>query len=158
MLYYNSNQSLDLELDGWLYTLTYAPGLGVGEEQLSQLRPSRIVTDGNIPPKFYISPSATDTDYRLHNYETGGTHVLAIDPRQYAHMSWDGKYFVLINPQTGDVVYLNRARKVLKIRPSMVKSRMSICLSAHSVLELPDGTLAKTGTQAGDQLEFEKYG
>jgi uncharacterized membrane protein (UPF0127 family) len=58
---------------------------------------------------------------------------------------------------TIDVLYLNRARKVLKIRPSMVKSRISLCLSAHSVLELPDGTLAKTGTQAGDQLEFEKY-
>lgn len=58
---------------------------------------------------------------------------------------------------TIDVVYLNRARKILKIRPSMVRSRMSLCLSAHSVLELPDGTLKKTGTRAGDQLEFERY-
>jgi uncharacterized membrane protein (UPF0127 family) len=28
---------------------------------------------------------------------------------------------------------------------------------AHSVLELPAGTLEETGTQRGDQLELEKY-
>lgn len=55
-----------------------------------------------------------------------------------------------------DVLYLNKAKKVLKIRPSMVKSRISLCLSAHSVLELPPGTAAATGTQVGDQLEFDK--
>ena len=58
---------------------------------------------------------------------------------------------------TIDVVYLNRKRKVLKLRPNMVRSRMSICLTAHSVLELPAGTLDALGTQKGDQLEFEKY-
>ncbi|MDX1980534.1 MAG: DUF192 domain-containing protein [Bryobacteraceae bacterium] len=55
-----------------------------------------------------------------------------------------------------DVLYLNKARKVLKIRPDMGKSRLSFCLSAHSVLELPAGTAARTGTGVGDQLEFEK--
>lgn len=56
-----------------------------------------------------------------------------------------------------DVVFLNKQRKILKIRPSMGKARMSLSLRAHSVLELPAGTLEATGTQAGDQLELEKY-
>jgi uncharacterized protein len=57
-----------------------------------------------------------------------------------------------------DVVFLNKQRKILKIRPNMGKSRMAVSLLAHSVLELPAGTLEQTGTQRGDQLELEKYG
>ncbi|MFN7921201.1 MAG: DUF192 domain-containing protein [Bryobacteraceae bacterium] len=53
-----------------------------------------------------------------------------------------------------DVVYLNRKRVVVKVRPNMVRSRISFCLRAHSVLELPTGMIAKTGTQPGDQLEL----
>ena len=56
-----------------------------------------------------------------------------------------------------DVVFLNRKRKILKIRPNMVRSRLSLSLLAHSVLELPAGTLEKTGTKAGDELDLEKY-
>jgi uncharacterized membrane protein (UPF0127 family) len=56
-----------------------------------------------------------------------------------------------------DVVFLNRKRRILKLRPKMGKARMSLSLLAHSVLELPAGTLESTGTQRGDQLEFEKY-
>lgn len=55
-----------------------------------------------------------------------------------------------------DVLYLNKEKKVLKIRDNMKKSRMSFCLRAHSVLELPAGHAAATGTQTGDQLEFIK--
>jgi uncharacterized protein len=55
-----------------------------------------------------------------------------------------------------DVVFLNRKKKVLKIRKDMTKRRIAICLWAHSVLELPAGTLQETGTVPGDQLEFEK--
>src|SRR2546421_13010322 len=40
-----------------------------------------------------------------------------------------------------DVVFLNRQRKILKIRPNMGKARMSLSLRAHSVLELPAGTV-----------------
>ena len=39
----------------------------------------------------------------------------------------------------------------------MKKSRMSLCLRAHSVLELPAGYAAQTGTVVGDQLEFTKH-
>ena len=55
-----------------------------------------------------------------------------------------------------DAVYLSRKRKVIKVRHSMVPWRISLCLLAHSVLELPAGTARATGTQKGDQLEFEQ--
>jgi uncharacterized membrane protein (UPF0127 family) len=58
---------------------------------------------------------------------------------------------------TIDVVFLNRKRKILKIRPNMVRRRIALCLRAHSVLELPAGTLEQTGTERGDQLELEEY-
>jgi uncharacterized membrane protein (UPF0127 family) len=55
-----------------------------------------------------------------------------------------------------DVLFLDRKRRVLKIREKMPRSRMSLCLRAHSVLELPAGTAEETGTATGDELEFEK--
>jgi uncharacterized membrane protein (UPF0127 family) len=55
-----------------------------------------------------------------------------------------------------DVIYLNKQKKILKMRPNMGKNRISFCLLAHSVLELPAGTIDKTGTVVGDELEFEK--
>lgn len=55
-----------------------------------------------------------------------------------------------------DVVYLSKSKKVLKVRARMPKSRISFCLRAHSVLELPAGMTESTATEAGDQLEFEK--
>jgi len=56
-----------------------------------------------------------------------------------------------------DVVFLNRKRKVLKVRANMGRRRIAMSLRAHSVLELPAGRAAETGTQRGDQLELEKY-
>jgi uncharacterized membrane protein (UPF0127 family) len=56
-----------------------------------------------------------------------------------------------------DVLFLDKKRKVLKIRNDMVRSRMAICLRAHSVLELPSGTATAMQTAVGDQLEFVKY-
>jgi uncharacterized membrane protein (UPF0127 family) len=56
-----------------------------------------------------------------------------------------------------DVLFLDKKRKVLIIRNDMVRSRMAICLRAHSVLELPSGTATAMQTAVGDQLEFEKY-
>ena len=57
-----------------------------------------------------------------------------------------------------DLVYLDRKKKVRKIRTKMVPWRMSACLSAHSVLELPVGVIEASRTERGDQLEFEKLG
>jgi hypothetical protein len=55
-----------------------------------------------------------------------------------------------------DVVFLNKKRKVTKLRPNMVKNRIALSLSAHSTLELPVGMIAKSQTAVGDQLELEK--
>ena len=52
-----------------------------------------------------------------------------------------------------DLVYLDRNKKVRKVRHRMAPWRVSACLSAHSILELPAGAVAASGTQAGDQLE-----
>ena len=57
-----------------------------------------------------------------------------------------------------DLVYLDKRRKVRKIRHAMPAWRLSACLSAHSVLELPAGTLERTGTAVGDELSVEKLG
>ena len=56
-----------------------------------------------------------------------------------------------------DVIFLSKKKVVLKTRPDMGKRRLALSLRAYSVLELPAGILAETGTIAGDQLEFEKY-
>jgi uncharacterized membrane protein (UPF0127 family) len=53
-----------------------------------------------------------------------------------------------------DVVFLDRQKKVKKVLPSLKPWRIGVCLTAHSVLELPEGQAAATGTQPGDQLEF----
>lgn len=57
---------------------------------------------------------------------------------------------------TIDVLFLSKAHVVLKSRPRLRPWRMSACLRAHSVLELPAGWIESTGTQVGDQLEFTK--
>jgi uncharacterized membrane protein (UPF0127 family) len=56
-----------------------------------------------------------------------------------------------------DALYLGRDNKVLKIRASMRPWRISLCLRAYSVLELPAGTAAETGTVAGDRLELQRF-
>jgi uncharacterized membrane protein (UPF0127 family) len=57
---------------------------------------------------------------------------------------------------TIDVLYIDRKRRVRKTVKRIVPWRMSMCLPAHSVLELPAGTIERTNTQKGDQLEIEK--
>lgn len=53
-----------------------------------------------------------------------------------------------------DLVYIDRKRRVRKVRSSVRPWRMSACLSAHSVIELPSGTVRATQTVRGDTLEF----
>ena len=54
-----------------------------------------------------------------------------------------------------DLVYLDKKRKVKKVRHAVPAWRLSACLTAHSILELPAGTVEKSGTQAGDELLIE---
>ena len=58
---------------------------------------------------------------------------------------------------TIDVLYLDRKHRVKKIRPEMAPWRISGCLTAHSVLELPAGTITRTGTVRGDQLGDQEF-
>jgi uncharacterized membrane protein (UPF0127 family) len=53
-----------------------------------------------------------------------------------------------------DLVYLDRNKKVKKVRSDVPPWRLSACLSAHSVLELVPGTIRATQTRPGDELEF----
>ena len=55
-----------------------------------------------------------------------------------------------------DLVYLDKRRRVRKIRHAVPAWRASACLRARSVLELPAGSVAQTGTQPGDQLSIEE--
>jgi uncharacterized membrane protein (UPF0127 family) len=55
-----------------------------------------------------------------------------------------------------DLVYMDKRHKVRKVRHSVAPWRMSACLLAHSVIELPAGTAEQSGTQAGDELAVEQ--
>lgn len=55
-----------------------------------------------------------------------------------------------------DAIFIDRKLRVRKLRPDLLPYRISICLSADSVLELEAGTVARTGTAPGDRLRFEE--
>ncbi len=55
-----------------------------------------------------------------------------------------------------DLVYVDRKKRVRKVRRAVPPWRLSICFSAHSILELPAGTIERTSTQPGDELSIEK--
>jgi uncharacterized membrane protein (UPF0127 family) len=55
-----------------------------------------------------------------------------------------------------DAIFLDRELRVVRLMPEMKPWRVSaLVLSAHSVLELPAGTIVQSGTQMGDQLKIE---
>jgi uncharacterized membrane protein (UPF0127 family) len=54
-----------------------------------------------------------------------------------------------------DALFLDRATKVVKVFAALPPWRAtSVYFNAHSVLELPSGTVAASGTSEGDQLEL----
>jgi uncharacterized membrane protein (UPF0127 family) len=53
-----------------------------------------------------------------------------------------------------DLIYLDRQKRIRKLRHAVPAWRMSACLSAHSVIELPAGTILNSRTEPGDTLEF----
>ena len=53
-----------------------------------------------------------------------------------------------------DLVYIDRNNRIRKVRESVPPWRLSVCLSAHSILELPAGTIRRTQTQRGDTLQI----
>jgi uncharacterized membrane protein (UPF0127 family) len=52
-----------------------------------------------------------------------------------------------------DLVYLDRKNRVKKLRSNVRPWRLSVCLTAYSLLELASGTIRNTQTQRGDILE-----
>ncbi len=56
-----------------------------------------------------------------------------------------------------DLVYLDSKKQIRKLVSAVPPWRLSACLLAQSVLELPSGTIRKTQTQRGDTLEFSTY-
>lgn len=54
-----------------------------------------------------------------------------------------------------DLIYLDRERRVRSVVRGLVPWRVSMCLTAHSILELPPGTIDRTKTVKGDQLVLE---
>lgn len=55
-----------------------------------------------------------------------------------------------------DLVYVSRAKHVQKVVRAIQPWRISLCLTAHSVLELPVGTIDRAGIVPGDVLEVTK--
>jgi hypothetical protein len=53
-----------------------------------------------------------------------------------------------------DLVYLDRKNRIKKLKSDVGPWRLSACFSAHSVLELPAGTIRATLTHLGDTIEF----
>lgn len=54
-----------------------------------------------------------------------------------------------------DLVYIDRRHRVVKVRNEVQPWRLSACLRAHSVLELPAGTVRQTQTARGDCLAMD---
>jgi len=54
-----------------------------------------------------------------------------------------------------DLVYIDRRHCVRSVVRRLAPWRLSMCLAAHSILELPGGTIDRTNTQKGDQLVLE---
>ena len=75
-------------------------------------------------------------------------HGLWIVPCEAVH-TWFMKFRI-------DVAFLNKKRQVVKMRKNMGRWRMAMSIRAHSVLELPAGTLDTSGTAKGDQLLLER--
>jgi hypothetical protein len=53
-----------------------------------------------------------------------------------------------------DLIYLDRRHHVKSVVREVRPWRFSACLSAHSILELPTGTIDRSQTQKGDELEL----
>lgn len=56
-----------------------------------------------------------------------------------------------------DLVYLDRKNRIRKVKNGVAAWRLSACFLAHSVLELPAGTVRRTDTQRGDKVEFTPH-
>lgn len=54
-----------------------------------------------------------------------------------------------------DLIYLDKKHCIKKVKTNVRPWRVSACLSAHSILELPVGTIRESHSQPGDLVQFE---
>jgi len=59
--------------------------------------------------------------------------------------------------QAIDAIFLDKESRVRALRANLPPRRVALCLRAHSVLELPPGTIARSATAVGDQLELSQF-
>jgi uncharacterized membrane protein (UPF0127 family) len=79
-----------------------------------------------------------------HSFDAGSALVIA--PSGAVHTF--GMQFAI------DLVYARRDGRVIKLRRSMPRNRVSAALGAFAVIELPGGTIDRTGLVVGDVLEI----
>jgi uncharacterized protein len=53
-----------------------------------------------------------------------------------------------------DAIFLDGNFRVKKLHPELRPRRISVCISASSVLELQAGAISRSATQVGDRLTF----
>jgi uncharacterized protein len=53
-----------------------------------------------------------------------------------------------------DLIYIDRKHRIRKVVRNVAPWRISACLSAHSIIELPVGMIDASGSERGDQLEI----
>jgi uncharacterized membrane protein (UPF0127 family) len=54
-----------------------------------------------------------------------------------------------------DLIYLDKKNRIRKLRSNVSPWRVSACLSAHSIIELPVGAIRDSQSQTGDIVKFE---
>jgi uncharacterized membrane protein (UPF0127 family) len=53
-----------------------------------------------------------------------------------------------------DAIFLDHKLRVKKLHSELRPRRISVCISASSVLELQAGAISRSATQVGDRLTF----
>ncbi len=55
-----------------------------------------------------------------------------------------------------DAIFIGRDHRVKKVYPALCPGRIAWCLTADSVLELPENSVLQSQTRAGDQLTISR--
>ena len=118
-----------------------------------QVRPEKRLRVENLTRRTLLASSmeVADTAARRNKGLLGRERLLPgeglwIVPCESVHTFW--MQFSI------DLVYLDSKKAIRKLVSEVRPWRLSGCLWAHSVLELPSGTIRETRTQMGDTLEF----
>lgn len=118
-----------------------------GSEPSSRLRVSNLTRHTVLATSLEVAESSAQRNKGLLGREAlNPGEGLWIRPCESVHTFW--MRFPI------DLVYLDRDLHIRKLVRDVRPWRLSGCLSAHSILELPSGTIRGTLTEIGDLLEF----